>query len=161
MKTKFFSSVAFMAAAVCALGGCPMPGNDLPDPPSAPATPASGPDGSSGKAKPSIALQWKAGEGFADPGEGAFTITESLTLTKGGAASAAEINLQGPFTAYVWNVDNTLKGRGSLNPDETPEISLDARDYSVGPHRLDIIVYDAAGVPYSKGLSFEVKNEGE
>jgi hypothetical protein len=108
------------------------------------------------KGQAALALTWKPNQGFSDPGEGAFA-TEELSLAKTGSYTA-DIDLQGSFAAYEWYVDNSLKGQGTLHEDETPEISLDARDYFTGSHRLDIIVHDAAGVPYSKGLNFEVED---
>jgi hypothetical protein len=110
------------------------------------------------KGKASLTLAWQPNEGFTDAGTGAFT-TADLVLAKGGPTSTADIDLQGSFTVYEWYVDNSLQGRGT--PDgaaDTPEVHLDAQDYLVGSHRLDLIAYDAAGIPYSKGLNFEVEN---
>jgi hypothetical protein len=112
------------------------------------------------KGKAALTLGWTAGEGFTDPGAGAFTVT-ALTLVKGDAEkSAADIELQGSFVSYEWHVDNRLKGSG-LFSDQQTAIRLHAQDYISGSHRLDIMVYDAAGVPYSKGLSFTVEPEAE
>ncbi|MHB9293362.1 hypothetical protein Holit_02483 [Hollandina sp. SP2] len=110
------------------------------------------------KGQSSLTLAWQPNEWFTDAGTGAFTTTD-LVLVKGGPQSTKDIDLQGSFTVYEWYVDNSLKGRGT--PDgaaDTPEVHLDAQDYVAGPHRLDLIVYDAAGIPYSKGLNFEVEN---
>jgi hypothetical protein len=110
------------------------------------------------RGKAPITLLWADGQGFVDPGTGAFEDQDDPVLSKTDPDSdTAEINLQGSFTAYEWYVDNSLKGSETLHEDDTPEISLDAHDYFVGSHRLDIIVHDATGVPYSKGLRFEVE----
>lgn len=108
------------------------------------------------KGQASLTLNWDANQGFTDSGAGAFT-KEDFTLSKGGNSNSTDINLQGSFTFYEWYVDNGLKGRGIPDAD-TPEVHLAAQDYFVGPHRLDLIVYDATGIPYSKGLNFEVED---
>jgi hypothetical protein len=107
------------------------------------------------KGQASLTLAWDADQGFTDSGIGAFTV-EDVVLVKGGTDSTADIDLKGSFTAYEWYVDNGLKGRGTPDAD-TPEVHLDAQAYLVGFHQLDLIVYDAAGIPYAKGLRFEVK----
>ncbi|MDR2393024.1 MAG: hypothetical protein LBD93_02545, partial [Treponema sp.] len=100
----------------------------------------------------SFTLAWTPGEGFADLGEEAFT-AENPVLSKSGPNSTADIEITGSFAACEWYVDSSLKGQGAVGT----TVRLDAQNYLTGSHQLDIIVYDAEGIPYAKGLSFEVE----
>jgi hypothetical protein len=108
------------------------------------------------KGQAALTLGWTPGEGFSDPGAGAFTAGDLVLVKSDAEQSVMDIDLQGSFVSYEWYVDNGLKGRGLLS-DGQATIQLRAQDYFNGNHRLDLMVYDAAGVPYSKGLSFTVE----
>jgi uncharacterized repeat protein (TIGR02543 family) len=87
---------------------------------------------------------------ISDPGAGALDET-GFTLVQGGAASKT-IGLAGTWdTTPVaeWKVDGrTVPGTGS-------SVTLDAADYTLGGHRLQVTVYQGEK-PWSKTLDFTV-----
>jgi hypothetical protein len=102
--------------------------------------------------KAALSFSWDADSGFVDQASGVLA-KDSLTLN---AANLSEIiTLGGSFASYEWYVDNLLKSRGNSGESEVT-LTLEAQAYLPGNHRLDIFVYDAAGIPYSTGLDFSV-----
>jgi hypothetical protein len=89
---------------------------------------------------------------FVDGGSGAFS-QETFTLYKAGLAEKT-ISLIGSWDGQTWYVGAQAVGTG-------PSITLDAANYSVGPHTLSVTVRKVTGgtVAYwSKELTFTVAN---
>jgi hypothetical protein len=120
-----------------------------------------------------LKISLSGGTGFSDLAEGIIS-SEEQELTLDDENPSVAILLEGDFVSYEWYVDNLLKGRGTKGEEDDGEegnggedsgeeakeeakITLNARDYLLGGHRLDLFVYDAAGVPYSTGLDFIVE----
>jgi uncharacterized protein YjdB len=85
---------------------------------------------------------------FDDPGSGTFTGT-SFTVVKSGSPPSETIALTGTWTSQEWRVDGFVKGSGS-------SFTVNAADYSVGGHTLQVTVEDSAGKYWSKTLQFTV-----
>jgi hypothetical protein len=86
--------------------------------------------------------------GFNDAGEGAFS-ENTLTVTKGGGILASRtITLAAPWISQQWRVDGFVKGSGA-------SFDVDADDYTLGDHLLQVTVYDGANY-WSKTLWFTV-----
>jgi uncharacterized protein YjdB len=84
-----------------------------------------------------------------DPGKGALN-EPGFTLVQGGAPSSKTIGLVGAWDApVVWKVDGRTVGSGSGS------ITLNAAEYTVGGHRLQVTAYKG-GIPWSKTLDFQV-----
>jgi hypothetical protein len=105
------------------------------------------------KAKPPLSFSWDADSGFVDQASGVLA-KDSLTLDAENPSES--ITLGGSFTSHEWYVDNLLKGRDNRG-ESAVTLTLEAQAYLPGNHRLDIFVYDAAGIPYSTGLDFSVE----
>jgi uncharacterized protein YjdB len=94
---------------------------------------------------------------FDDPGAGAWdsdVVGETFTLYQNGIAPeeppSKTIALSGgPWTSQEWRVDGGSAGAGS-------SVTLNAVDYAVGGHTLQVTASDGSGVPWSKTLPFTV-----
>jgi uncharacterized protein YjdB len=86
---------------------------------------------------------------FGDPGSGAFS-QDTFTVVKGGSPANQTITVTGSWTGQEWRVDGRLRGTGT-------SFTVDASDYTVGGHTLELIVVDGT-VPWSKTLRFTVSN---
>jgi hypothetical protein len=90
--------------------------------------------------------------GFNDGGSGAFS-QETFTLYKGGAATKT-ISLSGSWNGQTWYVGAQAVGTGT-------SVTLNAVNYSVGPHTLSVTVRKVTAetvVYWSKALTFTVEN---
>jgi uncharacterized repeat protein (TIGR02543 family) len=85
---------------------------------------------------------------FSDPGLVAFDQT-AFTVVKDGSPASQSISLTGTWTSREWRVDGKVRGN-EIN------FTVDAADYTVGGHTLEVVVFDAAAVPWSKTLRFTV-----
>jgi hypothetical protein len=87
---------------------------------------------------------------FADSGSGAFT-QDTFTVIKGGspASQAITITLEGSWSSQEWRVD------GFVKPTATP-FTVNAANYTVGGHALQVTVKDSSNKYWSKTLSFTV-----
>jgi uncharacterized repeat protein (TIGR02543 family) len=88
---------------------------------------------------------------FEDPGLSAWDqalVGDSFTIKQGGVPPSRTIALAGGWTNPEWRLDGK-----SL--DTTPSVTLNAGDYNVGGHTLQVTAYQG-GVPWSKTVPFRV-----
>jgi uncharacterized repeat protein (TIGR02543 family) len=76
---------------------------------------------------------------------------DAITISKTGQKTSHTLEVSGTYAGYQWRVDGSAAGRGE-------SFTLEADDYSVGPHRLTLEVTTGGGAVYSKTLSFTVEN---
>jgi hypothetical protein len=88
---------------------------------------------------------------FEDPGLGTWdsaTVEDNFIVKQGGAPASRTIALAGGWTNPEWRVDGRNLGAGS-------SITLNAGDYNVGGHTLQVTAYQG-GVPWSRTVPFRV-----
>jgi uncharacterized protein YjdB len=89
---------------------------------------------------------------FNDDGKDVFVNT-TFTVKNSGTPASETINLPGSWVSQEWRVDGVLKGTG------TTTFTVNAADYTVGGHILQVTVKDSDNNYWSKTLRFTVSNE--
>jgi uncharacterized protein YjdB len=88
---------------------------------------------------------------FNDGGKDAFT-NAPFTVKKSGTPSSETITLQGSWSSPEWRVDGVSKETG------TTSFTVNAVDYTVGGHILQVTVKDSDDKYWSKTLRFTVSD---
>jgi uncharacterized protein YjdB len=87
--------------------------------------------------------------GFTDAGSGAFSET-TFTVKQNGTPASQTINLTGSWTSQEWRVDGFVKDTSAT------AFTVNAADYTVGGHTLQVTVKKGDGTSWSKTLPFTV-----
>jgi hypothetical protein len=85
---------------------------------------------------------------FSDGGSGAFS-QGTFVVNKSSSPATQNVSLVGSWASQEWRVDGFAKGSAGT-------FVVDAADYPVGAHTLQVTVEDSAGAYWSKTLSFTV-----